>query len=245
MANRTADTDICNCNGMGCAAKVPLLSALNKEDLQKVNALIVRFTYKKGDTVHRLGGNIGKFMIVKKGKIKITTLSSDGREQILYILTAGDFFGEYNLLRDKTEDYQAQVMEDTMVCTIEKKDFEQLLIKYPHISIRILEGLSDRLERMESLVKTISPKDVNLRVSMLLMDLSHRYGQKTQDGIIVDIPMSREEMANYVGIARETLIRKLTTLRESGIIDFIGPRKMKINDISMLETDIRNSSAFI
>lgn len=245
MASRNDEISICNCNGLGCAAKVPLLSALSREDLQKVNALIVRYTYKKGDTILRLGSSFGKFMIVRKGKIKISTLSPDGREQILYILTAGDFFGEYNLLRNKAEDYQAQVMEDTVVCTIEKKDFEQLLIEYPNISIRILEGLSDRLERMESLVKTISPKDVDLRVSMLLMDLSHRYGQTTRDGIIVEIPMSREEMANYVGIARETLIRKLTTLKEYGIIDFIGRRKMKILDVSLLETDIRNSSAFI
>jgi len=235
----------CNCSNPKCTAKAPIFSALSNDDMQKIYPLISRHEYKKGDIIIRLGSISTKFMIVKKGKIKILSLSPEGREQILYILTTGDFFGEHNLLRDRATAYYAQAMEDTVICTIERKDFQQVLNKYPHIAIKVMEGLCDRLEHIESLVKTISPKDVDLRISMLLLDLSQRYGDEQPDGILIEIPMSREEMANCIGVARETLIRKLTSFREKGIIDLVGHKKIRIKDISRLEMDISNSSPFI
>lgn len=235
----------CNCNNPMCTSKAPIFSALSKEDLQKVYSLIVRYVYKKGENITKLGRVPGSFIIVKKGKIKIISLTPDGREQILYILTTGDYFGEHNLLRDNSTPYSALAMEDTILCTIGKADFELLLIKYPYIAIKVMEGLSDRLEHMESLVKTISPKDVDSRISMLLLDLSHRYGHEHPDGILIDIPMSREEMANCIGVARETLIRKLSLLKEKGIVEFIGHKKLWIKDLTRLETDLKNSAPFI
>jgi CRP/FNR family transcriptional regulator len=224
---------------------VPIFSALSQEDLERVYSLIVRYEYKKGAIIVQPGSSPGKFMIVKKGVLKIISVSPDGRELILYIRTAGDFFGEDNLLREKETNYYAQAIDDTVLCTIGKKEFEQLMIKYPHIALKVMEGLCERLERIESLVKTISPKDVDSRIYMLLLDLSDRYGQEKKGGILIDSPMSREEMANCIGVARETLIRKFSLLKEKGIIEIIGHKQIQIKDIAGLRFVAMNSASCI
>lgn len=235
----------CTCSDPKCTSKSPVFSALGKEELQKIYRLIVRQEYKKGDMIVRYGSIPRKFMIVKKGKTKIVSLTPEGREQILYILNTGDFFGEHNLLRDRATTYYVEAMDDTTICSIGKADFESLMLRYPNIALKVMEGLCDRLEHMESLVKTISPKDVNTRITMLLMDLSYRYGQAQRGGILIEVPMTREEMANYIGVARETLIRKLSSLKEEGVIDLIGHKKIKVNDISRLVTEVSASASFI
>lgn len=245
MEQAACNNSSCNCSNPKCTAKAPIFSALGKEELQKVYALIVRQVFKKGDIIIQHGSVPGKFMIVKKGKIKMISLNAEGREQILYILNTGDFFGEHNLLRDRAASYCVQAMDDTIICSIGKADFEQLMLRYPNIAVKVMEGLCDRLEHMESLVKTISPKDVNLRITMLLLDLSFRYGLEQHGCVLIDVPMTREEMANYIGVARETLIRKLSSLKEEGVIDLIGHKKIKINDIRRLESDVSNSVSFI
>lgn len=234
--------DACTCSAGKCSIKVPIFSALGQEDLQRVYSLIVRYEYKKNDTIIQPGSSPGKFMIVKKGVLKIISVSPDGRELILYVLTAGDFFGEDNLLREKETNYYATAMEDTVLCTIDKKEFEKLMIKYPNIALKVMEGLCERLERIEALVKNISPKDVDSRIYMLLLDLSHKYGQEKKGGIIIDSPMSREEMANCIGVARETLIRKFSLLKEKGLIDIIGHKKIQIKDIDGLRFAAMNSA---
>lgn len=245
MEQAACNKSSCNCSNPKCTAKTPIFSALGKEELQKVYALIVRQGYKKGDIIIQHGSISGKFMIVKKGKIKIVSLTPEGREQILYILNTGDFFGEHNLLRDRAAAYYVQAMDDTIICSIGKTDFEKLMLLHPNIAVKVMEGLCDRLKHMESLVKTISPKDVNLRITMLLLDLSYRYGSKQPDGILIEVPMSREEMANYIGVARETLIRKLSSLKENGVIELLGHKKIRIMDIGRLEIEVTNSTPFI
>jgi CRP/FNR family transcriptional regulator, anaerobic regulatory protein len=221
----------CSCtveNHRMCAGRVPIFSSLNKEELKQVVSLIVQKKYEKNTLIVSEGSIPHDFIVVSKGKIKVYGHSHDGKEQIMYILADGDFFGARNLIHEKKADYDAKAMEDTIVCTIEKNNFQKLLERYPGISIKIMDVLCDRLDKMESLVRKISPKDVDSRVNMMLLELSQRYGRRQSEGVLIELPMSREEMANYIGVARETVSRKITSLKEEGIIEVIGNRKILI-----------------
>lgn len=200
--------------------------------------MIVQKRYEKNTLIISEGSVPQNFFVVSKGKIKIYGHSQDGKEQIMYILTNGDFFGARNLIHDKEADFSAQAMEDTVVCTIEKHKFQMLLIKFPGISIKIMDVLCDRLEKMESMFRKISPKDVDSRVNMMLLELSQKYGKKQREGILIELPMSREEMANYIGVARETVSRKITSLKDEGIIEIIGNKKILILNEKVLESSI-------
>ena len=79
----------------------------------------------------------------------------DGREQILYIFSEGDFFGEKNLLRDQPSNYAVEALEETHVCIIHKNDFQKLVKEYPDIGLKVMEVLCQRLDRLENAVETM------------------------------------------------------------------------------------------
>lgn len=229
----------CGCtveNHMQCAGRVPIFNCLNRRELKQVVSLIIQKEYEKNAMVISEGSIPQDFIVVCKGRIKVFGYSNDGKEQIMYILTKGDFLGGKNLFHDIKANFNAQAMEDTVVCTIEKHKFQKLLIKYPGISLKIMDVLNDRLEKMESMFRRISPKDVDSRVNMVLLELSRKYGKKQDGSVLIELPMSREEMANYIGVARETVSRKLTSLKDEGIIEIIGNKKILILKEEALES---------
>ncbi|HEX9061187.1 MAG TPA: Crp/Fnr family transcriptional regulator, partial [Clostridia bacterium] len=231
----------CRCtidNHMLCAGRVPIFSSLEKDELKQVVSLIQQRKYEKNSIIISEGSIPKNFIIVSKGKIKIYGNSPDGKEQILYILIDGDFFGARYLIHEKPADFIMQAMEDTIVCTIEKQSFQGLLEKFPGISIKIMDVLCGRLEKMESMFRKISPKDVPSRINMMLLELSQKYGRRENGGVLIELPMSREEMANYIGVARETVSRKIASLKDEGIIEIISNRKILILDEEALANSI-------
>jgi CRP-like cAMP-binding protein len=213
-----------------CASRVPIFSPLDHEEMKQVVSLIVQKTYAKNELIFCEGDVNQHLIIVNRGRIKIFGNSADGKEHILYILSTGDFYGSRDLIHETESECSAEAMEDTLVCMIAKQDFRKLLVKFPGISIKIMEILCSRLEKMESLVRKISPKDVDSRIGMMLLELSQKYGRPQCDGTLVELPMSREEMAYYIGVARETVSRKLSLLRDEGVIEIIGNKKILIRN---------------
>ncbi len=231
---------ICYCSyhfHQPCARKVPIFASLSNEELQKVVSLIIQQKYPKGSSICREGEPLANLLLVNRGKIKIFRNSADGKEQILYILTEGDFFGERNLLlQQKLAEYNAVAIEDTLVCMITRRDCHELLLQHPAIGLKIIEELCQRIDTLENLLSSISPRETDNRVGWMLLEFRKKYGTIQPDGTtVIALPLNREEMAHYIGLTRETLSRKLNALKEAGIIDFIGNKKLQILDAKALE----------
>ncbi|MFT9486726.1 MAG: Crp/Fnr family transcriptional regulator [Tepidibacillus sp.] len=235
--NRTS-CHYCGCNsctGQYCASKVPIFSMLADEQLEKITRLITRRKFKKGQVIFFEGDVSDKFYIINQGKIKTFKHTREGKEQILYILAEGDFIGDLSLLKKSTFQYNAEALEDVHVCILSKDDFDQILKENPEISLRILESVHDRLVNLENLVQTLSTKDVEARIAGLLVSLSESFGIKEERKVILEMALTREEMANFIGVTRETISRKLSGLQEEGIIELVGNKKIIINDPSYLK----------
>jgi CRP/FNR family transcriptional regulator len=184
-------------------------------------------------------GELSKsLIIINNGMIKTFKYTPDGREQILFIFSDGDFFGEMNLLSGAEVSYNAKALEDTGICVINKTAFRELLVGHPQISLKIMEELCSRLDKMENMVQSMGIKDAELRVNMMLMEFSKKYGTKQERGTLIELPLSREGMANYIGVTRETVSRKLSRLQEDGIVELIGNKKVLILDEKALEFNI-------
>lgn len=231
---------ICYCSyhsHQPCARKVPIFASLNEAELQKVVSLIIQKKYPKGSYICREGEPLENLLLINRGKVKVYRNSADGKEQILYILAEGDFFGERNLLlKQKLADYNAETMEDTLVCMITRQDCHQLLLQHPAISLKIMEELCERIDKLENLLSSISPRETDNRICLMLLEFRKKYGRKQPDGtLIIELPLNREEMANYIGVTRETVSRKLNALKDAGIIDFIGNKKLQVINEKALE----------
>ena len=200
------------------------------ENLKKVIMMnyISHKKYKKKELIFSEGNKANTLYFVNEGKIKIYKYTKDGKEQILYLLSEGEFFGELNILKEAKYGFNAEAIEDCKICTLSKDDLKDLLIKKPIISIKMLEALTERITSVENLVQNIATNDVNSKIAYLLVSLADKYGIDNAGCIIINLPMNREDMANYIGITRETLSRKLKKFEEDGLIQIVGTKKIVI-----------------
>jgi CRP/FNR family transcriptional regulator len=207
---------------------VPIFSSLNKEELMCIADLINHKVYKKGEIIIHEGEKSNSITIISDGSAKACRYSLDGKEQILYIFSEGDFFGERNLLNERTSTYTIKALTQVRVCTLSKDEFQPLLYNHPDISIKILSELSERMYRLENAMQGMGIRNVDYRISTILLELSEKYGSKVKEGILIQMPLSREGIANYLGVARETVSRKLGQLESDGIIRSINNKSILI-----------------
>jgi len=221
-----------------CSKRVPIFSSFNQEEITRVSSLIVRREYKKGELIILEGAGIESLVIVNSGRVKAYRNTSEGREHILYIFSEGDFFGEKNLLLNKAATYNAEALEDTGICTIHRKAFQELMREYPELSFKVMEELCNRLVRLENTIESMGTRNVELRVNSVLVEFAEKYGRAEPRGLVIELPMSREGIANYIGLTRETVSRKMSLLQEEHIIEMIGNKKVIILDMNRLKENV-------
>jgi len=236
----TCDLHCTHCLNKLCTHAIPIFSNLGYDDLKKIAGLTVHKDYGKGEIIVEEGGRPDFVAIVSQGSLKAAKYTLDGREQILYIFAEGDFFGEQFLLGDRAAAYSISALEPVKLCLLYRKDFHLLLHDNPEIGVEIISELGDRLARLESSVQNMGVRSLEARISAVLLEFADRYGTPHAEGTLIFLPLSREGLASYMGIARETVSRKLGLLEEEGIIRSIGNKKILLRQRSVLEERATN-----
>ncbi|OCL26390.1 Crp/Fnr family transcriptional regulator [Orenia metallireducens] len=221
----------CNrCKNKLCASKVPIFSNLAEAELIDIIKMTGHEEFEKGDTICFEGLEANTLYIINEGEIKLFKCTKDGKEQILHILTAGDFFGELNLLKGGQYSFSAEAITSTKLCTLTKDKMKSIILDKPEIALKIMETLADRVNSLETLAQNLATNEVEVRLAYMLLKLKKEYGVETPQGIEMKIPITREDMSNYTGVARETVSRKLKSFEEEGIIKLVGNKKIIILD---------------
>lgn len=214
-----------------CAGKVPIFENLDCNELEEIVEKIEHKSYEKGNMIFTEGSDANTLFFINTGKIKLFKYNKDGKEQILHILTDGDFFGELDLIKSSKYKFNAKAMDDAKICTLTKNEVKNIIMKKPEISIKLLESVGERLSAIENLAQNLSTNDVDARIAYLLLNLMDKYCEESQNGKkIIKLPLTREDMANYIGVTRETISRKLKKLEEEELISLIGTKKIIILD---------------
>jgi len=222
------------CGHEVCARKVALFSGLSEDELRGVLDLIRRRFVPKGDFVFSEGDPGDTLIIVNRGSLKIHTETRDGREQILYLLQEGEFIGDLNLLKSTAFSFSGTALEDTHLCMIRKPDFDTLLRQNPEIGLKVLAYAHERIIGLETLVQTLTLKDADTRLAVLLRSLAEKNGTPALPASEFSLPLSREDMAAAIGLTRETISRKLSLLSSEGIIALPSARRIRILDMEAL-----------
>lgn len=200
-----------------------------------ISSEAVTYKYRRGDIIFSRGDKANHLYIVCSGKMKISKYTIDGKEQILYILSDGDFIGAFNLLKADKFDFTAEALEDIEISTVSKAAFNDVLLKNPDITIKVLEKAYERIQKVESLVDRLGTNSVDAKVAGLLLNLEANFGHKSDEGTLLKLSINREEMGSYAGIARETMTRKLKLFQELGVIKLIGTKQILIMNRDALQ----------
>ncbi|NLV92507.1 MAG: Crp/Fnr family transcriptional regulator [Firmicutes bacterium] len=225
-----------DCTHSLCVGRVPIFSSLGQEALDQIAALVTQRDFAKGELIVPEGRDLGGLIIINSGRVKTFRYTSDGRERILQILTDGDFVGEKNLLTRQRLTYSAEALVDTKTCFISREAFHRLMREYPDIIFDITSELCRRLERLEGMIQQLGLGEATQRVIAVLWEFAQQYGEQTDSGTLISLPLSREDLANYIGVTRETISRKLNQMQAEGILRLIGNRKVLVYDLDSLVT---------
>ena len=212
-----------------CIELVPIFNALTYDEMVEVAMITNSKEYQKGEMIYTVGDKGERLFVIHKGKVKITRFSHSGKEQIIRILGPGEFMGELSLFVPTPLTDNAEVLEDTTVCIIDGEKLKGLMEKYPTIALKVLEELSARLGKAESLIESLGIHDVETRIIKTILDLANDKGE-------VVLKMSKGNLASHIGMSQETLSRKLSYFQDMGWIKLIGHRRIIILDKKSLES---------
>ncbi|MBL6668101.1 MAG: Crp/Fnr family transcriptional regulator [Crocinitomicaceae bacterium] len=190
------------------------------------NADIHYKSYNKGDVLFSEGGIPRGVFFLHSGLIKIIKYGMEGKEQIIEIAKAGDLVGFRAMLSDKTYNVDAEMLEDASIGYIQKSDFLKEINNNEKLRNTVIRVLSKELQDRADLLTTMAQKTVRQRTVLALILLDDIYKG-------APINLSRDDLANFVGTATETVIRLLREFKKDGILDIHG-RKITILNIEHL-----------
>jgi CRP/FNR family transcriptional regulator len=211
-----------------CVSKVPLFNDLEFDKLKKINKLVKHRKYSKDEMIFMEGQPAQNIHIINSGRVKIFTTSSEGKEYIIRLLEEGDFFGELILFKEETVSYSAKAITEVSSCLINKNDLESLIQETPAISQEFLTVLSSRLKNIEDKAHSLALDDSKKKTIKLLNNLASETGTQKKDGILIELPLTREGLANLMGMSQETLSRKLSELEKQDKLKLLSGRKVLI-----------------
>ncbi|AKG34223.1 Crp/Fnr family transcriptional regulator [Paenibacillus durus] len=219
-----------------CTRKVPIFASLTDEDLSRISAMIKHRKYAKGQPLVLEEEASDTLFIIRRGHVKLSKMTPQGKEQILRILTAGEFFGELSIFGGgELSNFSAYALQDTDICRLTRADMETIITANPDISLRLLKAVTQRLAHTENLAQSLATKDPEIRIAHMILELGVKYGKPREGSLDIQLPLSREEMANYVGVTRETISRKFARFEDLKLIKLIGNKRMVLKDPAGLE----------
>ena len=214
-----------------------ILSSLSKEDKKYFLGFTRNLIFKKGKLIFYEDGIPTGIFLIKTGKAKIYKTGVYGKDQIFYIYKRGDLFGYHALLANEKYEDSCEALEDCEILFINKKDFEHLLDRIKNLKLLFIQNMSHEFGILVNTITILAQKSLRERLALYLLILNERY-YNTKAGK-AEINLSREDLANIIGTARESLGRLLKEFRDDKLIT-INKRTIEIIDFDKL-TNLANS----
>ncbi|BDD08230.1 Crp/Fnr family transcriptional regulator [Fulvitalea axinellae] len=221
-----------NCESRGCSH----FCELSMEELGELDENKTSITYKKGQTLFYEGTRPLGLFCIHSGKVKVYKMSSEGKEHIISLGKPGDFLGYRALIGEEFYAASATVIEEATICYVPKSDFLRLLHENPVFFRRMSKALCKQVGILEQKLITLAQKSVRERLAVTLLMLKETYGMDEEgQSTLIDIALSREDLANIIGTATETVIRLLSEFKGDKLIALQGKKIRILNEKGLMK----------
>lgn len=196
-----------------------LLDALGPSQMRTIEQMTRMSEVKRRQRIYLPGDPSDQIFLLKRGVVKIATLAPDGRELILAFLYPGDIFGELAVVDDSPRDHLAEAYEDAVICAMDRALFLQMIRESPELGYRVTKIMGLRLRTFKIRVEQLLYKSSHARVAHTLLDLADQYGVADAAGTLIPLRLSQRDLANLVGLTRETVNMVLQDFRQRGLLE--------------------------
>jgi CRP/FNR family cyclic AMP-dependent transcriptional regulator len=197
-----------------------IFSHLTDEQYKLIDKLTAMRPVKKGEILYIQGATDRKFYMLKKGVVKITKLTPHGNEIILDVFSGVTLFGEIAVLNPQERDESAVVVEDGLICTMTKEDFEKLVQMIPGLVIKMTRMIGLRRWKIENKLLDLLYRTVEQRLAITFLNLLGDFSIPHGEGYLLKIRLTHKDFADLIASTRETVTAALNRLKSEGLIDF-------------------------
>ena len=202
--------------------QIPLFAKVADGDLRNMAQLLIERRFPKNKTIVEEGLPGDYMYVIREGRVKVTKLSGDGREKILELMGAGDFFGEMSLLDNAERSASVKTLTETRILALSRTDFLSVMRRSPDVAMAVVQELARRLRETDEHASSLSFQRVKERTQGLLQRLAK--DDCGRDGHRITPVVTHQQIADMVGTSRETVTRALKGLKQEGWLAQEGKR---------------------
>jgi CRP/FNR family transcriptional regulator, nitrogen oxide reductase regulator len=190
-----------------------IFAGLDEKEIQELTDQVIEQRIDAGEYIFWEGDTPDWFYIIAEGRVKITKLSSLGKETIISFFGPGEMFGEVAVFENKAYPASSQAVVKTRLLGIRKDAFLKFLAVHPTVVLHMISVLSSRLREAQNRLRDLAGERVEQRLARILLMLADKIGRT--------LPFTRQDISDMSGTATETTIRILSQWKERGIIDSV------------------------
>ncbi len=187
--------------------------------------------FEAGELIVEEDASVRQVANVLSGTIKLFKLLPDGRQQITGFLFAGDFLGP--MLSGEYATF-AEAVNRVELCMFDQDRLRERMDAWPHLERRLFEDATATLDRALDWMLLLGRKTASERVASFFVMLADRVGDKADDSAVVEVPMSRSDIADYLGLTMETVSRQISQLKRAGLLAAQGQHVLEVRDLPTL-----------
>lgn len=214
--------------------QMPFFVDLSDGQVAQINASFREQGFVAGETIYAAGGPATHLYVVAAGKVKLLRHTLAGQDVLLDILGQGEFFGSMSVLGDDTYPDTARAQTACCALGIDAEAFQVILRQYPPVALRALDIVTLRLAAAQEVIRQLSAQPVESRLAATLLKLAARLGEAHDGEILIQMPLTRQDLADMVGATLETTSRIISQFRKAGLLDS-GRQWIAIKDRAGLE----------
>jgi CRP/FNR family transcriptional regulator len=193
-------------------------SSVSEAAQKEISRLFMEEKYQRHDYIFFEGDGPEWFHIVKEGKVKLVKHSNTGKDVILQVFAPGDMFGEASLFDRKPYATSAQAMEPSIILKLSRKDFLYFFGRHPFVATEMIMELGRQLREAHAAIKSLAVDRVEQRIANILLKLADKLGTPAEGGTLLNLSLTRQDLADMAGTTVETTIRVMSRFTKTKII---------------------------
>ena len=204
-------------------AKLPFFVDLTSEDLDHIEPYFQEYRFRRSQYLFWEGDPAIKIYVIKAGRVRLLKTAASGKEMVLEVMVPGQLCGGTTMFGDVHRS-GAQAVEPTVVYGMSRDSYDDLLTKYPKIARGIIKYLGGKLMDAHDVIISLVSSKVESRIAAVIVRLCENHGSPTKDGIMINIRLTRQDIADIVGSTVETTIRIISKLQKEGLMATVKGR---------------------
>ena len=215
-------------------SRVPFFERFSPQEIDNIEPYFQEFKFDRNQYLFWEGDPAVKMFVIKSGRVRILKTSAAGKDMVLEVMVPGQICGG-NALFAETHRNSAQAVEPTIAYGLSHESYDQLLSKYPQIARGIITYLGAKLMDAHDVIISLVSSKVDSRIASVIVRLCENHGTPTKDGILINIRLTRHDIADIVGSTVETTIRMISRFQKKGLLSTVSGRLLVKNFDAFVE----------